>query len=331
MPDGGAEAALRSERRGAAEHLVGEGAERVDVARGRRLLTAELLGRNRVRVGDEPRQLPVGRLRQDGAAREQVGTDPEQPHPGSPVRVAVQQHPVEPQGPVDELALVQGRQRLQQPLEDRSGFVHVHRPGARETGSEGLSVHVVLGDEHAVPGGGHHHPLRQARVLRAGEQALGDEETVPTASVSGELGVHHQQPHLGALGSGEVSRADAIGVEPAHHDVGADRVAAAQIGLRLPPTAEEADELARGLAAARRDGVHERRDRVLLDRVTGEGLGERGDGSGAADRLRIEGEERAAQVEELIEVEEAFELGAQEVDHGFSSEVRAPRGAAARE
>jgi len=63
--------------------------------------------------------------------------------------------------------------------------------------------------------------------------------------------------------------------------------------------------------AGRRHGVAERDERVRLETALGERLCERAFRRRAADRFGVEAEHVAAQVFQLFEIEQAFELGAQ--------------------
>src|SRR6185503_12560510 len=55
-------------------------------------------------------------------------------------------------------------------------------------------------------------------------------------------------------------------------------------------------------------------DRVAVDAVVGERLDERALGGHPADLLRLEAEQGSADVQKLIELEEALELGTKDVD-----------------
>jgi len=76
----------------------------------------------------------------------------------------------------------------------------------------------------------------------------------------------------------------------------------------------ELSDLGACAALRRRDGVAERFERLVRDAVIGQGADERTLPAGASDEIGIEPEQIAAQHEQLVQLEQAFELVAKQVD-----------------
>ena len=250
------------ERRLAREHFVEQRAEGVHVAAAVGDLAEVQLGGSKTRGDDHAEHVACG----PRAPPEPIGTRVDQVDLRARLG-ATQQHVFELQIPVDEPLVVDRRQHLQDPLQEGTRLVQVHRPHPADLRREGLGL-----EEGVAEQGSSRYDLREApgrdtlMAHRRHEPGVGEVAPGP-APIDGDLRADHPENHLsfallGPVGVGQRPLADLL-----RHGEIADRVARGQliddgqaVDGRLP-------HLGCHLGPQGHDGVRERVEAVLLAAV----------------------------------------------------------------
>ena len=304
VTDGDVDAGLAGEDRLAREDLEHQRAERVEIAREIRGLSAELLGARRLQQRD----------RRPRPAEQQIAADVDEDRARRPAFAARDDDVVELDRPVDEPLFVERAEGADDAAEEVARLVDVERAGAPDAHRERLPFDRRVRDPDAPALDADLEVAREVLVTDPRGEAHAGEEPTGRARATRGLASVHLEGAVGAVLRRGVDESARPFADLLRDGEGAERLAGLDLlGERQALLAELADPRI-DFGARGQHGVEQGLDRVDLDAAVGEGAGERRLRRGSADLPRRKAEKIRRKRHHFFQREEALELASHDID-----------------
>ena len=325
MRERGVGRAVGREDRLAGEQLVHDRAERIDVTPRIGRAAANLLGGDRLRRAEHGEYARVA-VRRGRTPAQTIGPEvDERDRRIAPPRGAADKHVFELEIAVDEVRLVEGRERLEDATKHPLQLVDVGRARTGEARRERLRVDVIV--RHVVQPSVELARLdvaRQAGMLGGRDEAVRREKALHGPLVTDRFAAEELDDPLFGAALGEVDDRQLALTQLAHDDERTDDRPRAE--LVAPQQRGDVADARVDPLARDEDDVDQRFDAIAIDAPLGQGVREARFRVGAADIGRVQAEQLVAHRRQLFERKEALELTAEYLDRGVHRSL--PRGAA---